>query len=228
MYNEYWTREKHIEYRKLKKSGYSSEMLIEHFGEDIYHSGICNKNGSTLPKIYSYENFLNEIKINPEKIYYSTIPQISMLYKNKTDYILTFNSDSISYIICLMYFEIMTAPTYNIIFTTNDQWTQYIINRNNFMKKGHITDVEFKILDNIIGKETELNNLFPILRKLSYILMDFYISNLKGHILSIGDTINPIKIKLYRNVIRNSFQNITEKEINVCNDKYYLYEISTS
>ena len=53
-YNERWTREKFIEYRKLKRNGYSHEMLKEHFGEDIYYSGLYNKNGTTLPLILKF------------------------------------------------------------------------------------------------------------------------------------------------------------------------------
>lgn len=43
-YNEKWTKEKFLKYRKLKKDGYTNEMLIKHFGEDIYHSGMYKKN----------------------------------------------------------------------------------------------------------------------------------------------------------------------------------------
>ena len=49
LYNEIWTREKFLEYRKLKREGYSHEMLKEHFGDDIYQSGLYNKNSSILP-----------------------------------------------------------------------------------------------------------------------------------------------------------------------------------
>jgi hypothetical protein len=67
-YNDRWTREKFIEYRKLKKEGYTDKMLREHFGEDIYYSGMYNKNGSSLPVILKFGNFINEIKITPENM----------------------------------------------------------------------------------------------------------------------------------------------------------------
>ena len=35
-----WTRDKFIEYRKLKREGWSDDMLINHFGEVIFESGI--------------------------------------------------------------------------------------------------------------------------------------------------------------------------------------------
>lgn len=223
-YNEKWTREKYLEYRKLKKSGYTEKMLVEHFGDDIYQ-GFFNRNGSNLPKIYLYKNFINEIKISPEKTHYDSLPQLSKFYKNKTDYILTFNSNNISYIIYLMYFKINDIGTYNIIFTTSDQWIEYIKKYNKFFENGKISEDEFKILDGIIGKETKFGNLFPVLKKLSFVLLDFYNSHLSGVILSIGETGNEIKIKLYRNIIENSFKNIKEKEIIDNNDgnKYYLY-----
>lgn len=40
MFNDNWTKEKFLEYRKLKKNGYTHKMLIEHFGEDIYYSNM--------------------------------------------------------------------------------------------------------------------------------------------------------------------------------------------
>jgi len=61
IYNERWTREKFLEYRKLKRSGYSHNMLKEHFGEDIYHSGLYNKNASIIPYDYFIKLFDNVI-----------------------------------------------------------------------------------------------------------------------------------------------------------------------
>lgn len=63
-YKDRWTREKFIEYRKLKRSGWNDRMLIEHFGEDIYHSGLYNRRSSILPWL----KFLTEI--TPEECSY--------------------------------------------------------------------------------------------------------------------------------------------------------------
>lgn len=51
-YNERWTREKFIEYKKLKRKGYTSEMLKEHFGEDIYYSGLFIKTTKLIKQKY--------------------------------------------------------------------------------------------------------------------------------------------------------------------------------
>ena len=94
-----------------------------------------------------------------------------------------------------------------------------------FLKSGKISDEEFKILDEIISEETKLNNLYQILKKISWILNDFSTKNIKKSILSIGETKNKIKIDLYRNIIRDSFSNIIESEEEIMGYKYYLYTI---
>ncbi len=64
-YNERWTREKFLEYRKLKRSVYTHEMLIEHFGDDIDYSGLYNRNAQKIPYWYivkCIENINNKEK----------------------------------------------------------------------------------------------------------------------------------------------------------------------
>jgi hypothetical protein len=152
------------------------------------------------------------------------MPRLSSFIKNKTDYIITFNSNDIPYIICFMFFPINDIITYNIVFTTDDQWREYNFKLRIFFQKGFPTDDEFDILDNIISKETNLNDLFPIFRKLSWILLDFYNKHLKNEFLSIGETKNKKKINFYRNIIKNSFVDISEDETMFNGNKYYIYK----
>lgn len=227
-YNDRWTKEKFIEYRKLKRSGYTNKMLKEYFGEDIYYSGMYNKNTHIIPYDYftqCFENKINEIKINPEQTNYDITPVPSSLDLRKMDYILTFVSDDISYTICLMYYKIHKDDTYNIIFTTTDQWNQYRQEFFNLSKKGNIDKKEWKLLNDIISRETGFNDLFPIFRKLSWILFNFYNKHIKDELLSIGDTENKKKINLYRNIIKDSFSDIIETETTFNENKYYLYKI---
>ena len=224
-YDERWTREKFLEYRKLKRCGYDDKMLIEHFGEDIYCSGMYNKNASVLPwELFKKIN--EEIKINPKKTRYDITPVPSNLSLSNMDYILTFISNDISYTICLMYYKIYDDDTYNVVFTTTEQWNEYRQEFFNLSKKGNIEKDEWELLNNIISKETNLNDLFPIFRKLSWILLDFYNNHLEGQLLSIGYTENEKKINFYRNIIKDSFLNIIEEEVLFNNDKYYIYKIS--
>jgi hypothetical protein len=226
-YNEKWDREKFINYRKLKRNGYTDKMLIEHFGEDIYYSGMYNKNAHVIPYEYFtkyFENKINEIKINPEKTIYDITPVPSNLHLSKMDYILTFVSEDVSYTICLMYYKIHNSDTYNIVFTTTDQWNEYRQEFFNISKKGNVTQEECELLNNIISRETNLNQIFPIFRKLSWVLLDFYTNYINGEILSIVDTENQKKINLYRDVIKNSFLDFSEMENIFNGNKYYLYQ----
>lgn len=125
-----------------------------------------------------------------------------------------------------MYYKINKDDTYNIIFTTTDQWNQYRQDFFNLSKKGSVDKNELELLNDIISRETGFNDLFPIFRKLSWILLDFYDKNTQEIILSIGDTENKKKINLYRNIIKESFTNITETETIFKGNKYYLYKIT--
>jgi hypothetical protein len=222
-----WNNDKKKELRNLKKLGYTDKMLIEHFGDEIYQSGLYNKVGSSLPSLLKFGEFINEISINPEICNYSFIKQPSKFIRNESDYIISFFSNDIPYIISLMYFPINDKITYNIVFTTRDQWNDYEYKLMQFLKIGKISEVEFEILDDIISKETKLNDLYPIFKKISWILNDFYNKNIENQILSIGETKNKTKIKLYRNIIKDSFKNIEESQEEIHGNNYYLYKIKT-
>ena len=127
-FNKNWTREKFLEYRKLKRDGYTQKMLIEHFGEDIYHSGIYNKKSTIMP----YLDFITEINITPEYTEYNLSEIKSDIYPNKFDYIIEFENKGIYYIISLFYYIIEDIQTYNIIFTTKKQWDNYKLKINQF------------------------------------------------------------------------------------------------
>jgi hypothetical protein len=221
-YNDIWTKEKYKEYRRLKRSGYSDKMLMEHFGDDIYHSGIYRKGASKFG-IIKYINFINEIKINPEQVDYRYQKQPSLFFINRSDYIISFYSNENPYIIALLYFPVGDIETYHIVFTTRDQWNDYEYNCKNFLKKGLPTEDEFELLDDIISKETKLNELYPLFRKISWIVKDFYNTELKNAIFSIGETKNVKKINFYRNIIKDSFKDMVEKICTYEDNKYYLY-----
>ena len=220
LYNEIWTREKFLEYRKLKREGYSHEMLKEHFGDDIYHSGLYNKNSSILPWL----EFLKEIIITPEFTSYNINKKYSDIYNNKIDYIVDFIDNGNIYIISLFYYEINNIETYNILLTTKKQWDDYINKLNTFKIKGHITDEERAELVNIVEKETGYNQLYSILKKVTYILSDLIKNKLNGYPISLGDTNNPVKINLYRNIIKSSFNDLIESEEIFNDNKYFIYK----
>lgn len=218
-----WTKDKFIEYRKLKREGWSDDMLINHFGEVIFESGIYNKKSSVMP----FLNFITEIKITPHNTDFNFIKKESDIYPNQYDYVLDFIDNGNKYVVILMYYIIDNIPTYNIILTTWEQWHDYTNELNRVRNKGYITDDERNNLINIIEKETGYNHIYSIMQKISYILFEFIKTEFKNNIiLSIGETKNPIKINLYRNIIKGSFPNLVELGERVINDdKYYLYRV---
>ncbi len=220
LYNDIWTREKFLEYRKLKRNGYSHEMLKEHFGDDIYHSGLYNKNSSILPWL----EFLKEIIVTPEYTSYNINKKYSDIHNNKFDYIIDFTDNDNIYIITLFYYEVNNIETYNILLTTKKQWDDYIDKLNTSKAKGFITDEERIELINIVEKETGYNQLYSILRKVSYILSDVIKNKLNGYPISLGDTNNPVKINLYRNIIKSSFSDLIESEEIFNDNKYFIYK----
>ena len=221
-YNERWTKDKFIEYRRLKRSGWIDKMLIEHFGEDIYQSGMYNRKSTIMPWL----EFITEITIAPEYTDYTFSKKLSDIYKGKFDYIIRFQNNGVDYIISLFYYIIDNVETYNVLLTTEEQWNEYEKKLNSIRYKGYITDDERNELVNIVEKETGLNHLYPVMKKISYILFDIFEKELDDSILSLGETKNMVKINLYRNIIKNSFSNIEEigEKLDDGN-KYYLYKI---
>jgi hypothetical protein len=149
----------------------------------------------------------------------------SYFYKNKNDYFAEFESNNVSYILVFMYYIINDKPTYNVIFTTKLQFDNYDNKFKNYIKKGNITEDELLELKKILEQQTNYNDILNIMKRLSFIIFDMYIKYMNGYILSIGDTDDKRKIKFYRNIIKDSFENITETEDFDNTDKYYLYKI---
>lgn len=222
-YNERWNKEKFIEYRKLKRSGYTDKMLIEHFGEDIYYSGMYNRKSTIMPWL----EFITEITIKPEYTDYTFSKKLSDIYKDKFDYVIKFKNNGVDYIISLFYYIIDGVETFNILLTTEIQWIEYEKKLNDIRHKDYITDEERNELVNIVEKETGLNHLYPVMKKISYILFDIFEKELDNGIISLGETKNMVKINLYRNIIKNSFSNIEEigQKFDDVGNKYYLYKI---
>lgn len=218
-----WDSEKYSEYRRLKGSGYTDKMLIEHFGEDIFHSGIYNRKSSMMPWL----EFLTEITITPEHTDYRLSKKSSDIYPNKFDYVIHFVNKGVDYIISLFYYVINNIETYNILLTTKNQWDDYEKKLDELRYKGHITDEERNELVDIVEKETGLNHLYPVMKKISYILFDLLERHLGGVIISLGETRKMVKINLYRNIIKNSFPNVSEigEGFDDVGNKYYLYRV---
>lgn len=223
VYNERWTKEKHQEYWNLKRKGYNNEMLKEHFGDDIYESGMYNRKPSVMPWLY----FITEIIVTPEYVDYNISKMASDIYNNKLDYIIKFEDNKVEYIIHLFYYIIDDLETYDILLTTKEQWIKYKRKLYEIRYKGYVTSEENIEMINIVEKETGFNRLYKIIKKISYILLDFS-KNESIKIFSIGETDNLVKINLYRNIIKSSFNNVEELGIKLDDSgkKHFIYKIS--
>lgn len=169
--------------------------------------------------IMSYKLY-EEIIINPEKTYYDIIKRKNVFFKDKIDYVLIFDVDDIEYVIFLMFFKINGIDTYHIIFTTREQYVMFRRLFDKFIQKGHIDKKEFKILQDVLEKETNNNHIIKIMKRISFILNDFYDFKIP---LSLKETDNEKKINLYRNIIKDSFTDLKEETINMDGVNYYLY-----
>ena len=215
-----WSKEKHKEYRKLKRSGYSDKELKEYFGDDIYESGLYNKKSNIL-RFLDYK--INEIKIEPGETEYTLKKQKSITFKDKSDIIIEFNVKDHDYILILFYIFSNGIESYEIVFTTKNQYDEYIKEYNNILSipGNHFSVDEQKLLSSIIEKETNYNEIIPLIKSISFILFDIHDSFNLFHVFSISETEKPMKIKLYRNIIKDSFANVDEEKI----DNTYYYKI---
>jgi hypothetical protein len=222
-YNERWTREKFVEYRRLKRNGFNDKQLIEHFGDDIWYSGLYNKKSSVL----GFLDYLNEIKIHPSITDYTFITVNSLFYPYKKDHYTIFKLKDIEYVVYFMYYLVdKKTPTYNIMFSTKKQFEIYYKKLKKILSKNKgVSDEEREYLKSIFEKKTNYFDIFPIVKSISYIIFDLYNKDIFNNILfSIGQTDNTVKINLYRNIIKDSFENIEEtKIVDSENNIYYLY-----
>lgn len=171
-------------------------------------------------------HLFKEMKINPVYVHYSMDRIESMYYSGEYDYNLTFEHDGIKYVIMMMYYPINDVITYHIVFTTLSQYDEYMTKFKQFRDNGLLNDDNYKILDEIISRLTNFNQMIPLFKKITYILNDFHKNNIPNEKLSLIHTSEyPTKIKFYRNIIKDSFDNITEQEISLHGTFYYIYSI---
>jgi hypothetical protein len=232
IFNEHWTKSDNDKLRQMVKEGKTFEEKLAFFGWDkMQHHP--NKKFSHVGSILTYEKYLNEIKINPHHVYYTIDYVKSQLNDKYYDYYLSFDVNDIKYLIILHYCFSNDIGSYNIFFTTEENY----INYNKYVKK--IDNSGIKILtreqqieiENIAERQTNLNDIIPIMKSISYILFRFYptIKDVGNLPYSLIDTNDPRKIKIYRNIITDSFDNVSEEIIkNEDGSNIYYYYIKNN
>ncbi len=149
-----------------------------------------------------YFTFRNEIKLSkvPVKFYWED--DKSIFYQGKLDYFLKFEDNGQKYVVMLLYVENFGKSSYEVIFTTKEQYDKY----NNLIKNNQLTkELEERIIK-IIENETGYNNFISVLDKLVYLLEKSKNMIIDLNILpySITETDNEKKIKIYRQIIEDN------------------------
>jgi len=227
-FNNYWTKEINKLYHDMIKEGKTMDEIKNHFGKDLlmhhpnkkFGDGYINK---------SFVNFIKEeIKVTPIDTYYKISRKNSSVDNNKKDYKISFIVNDNEYILFLYYFINDDKKSYEIFFTTKEQEDKKIEYLSK-ITKGELNEEEMDDIINIVEEETNRMDIMKLMKSLSYILFQSY-PNIKydnGDIpYSITESTKKNKMKLYRNIIENSFDNVIETE-DILKDgrKIFYYKI---
>jgi len=215
-FNNKWTKGVNNRYRQMIKEGYPMIYIREKLDHLMkYHpEGKFNSGGGIFP-FRKFWGILNEIKFNPNYIYFRFYEEESLWYKDKYDIICEFKINDIDYVLLLEYLVdnndfFDNEVVYNIFFSTKKQYERFIYNvkgLNNIKDKGDELD---KFRD-MVEKETNYGDIIKIFNAISYILLKI-INRLDNPIYMISNTDNPKKINFYIKSIEDSFK-----------DKYELF-----
>jgi hypothetical protein len=179
----------------------------------------------------NYEQFLNEVKIEPREIDYEYAMHNSIGFKGKRDFIIHFSIEDHKYVLIFYYYECNGRESYDILITTYEAYDVYTKKLNTILKKGQgISDDEYKELVDVVEKLTHFNEPNQVMNAVSYIIFKFidviHIFE-PGIELSITETNDPRKIRSDRGIIKLSFPNVVETEgLNTDGKKIYYYKIN--
>lgn len=204
-FNKNWTKEDNDKLRSLIKEGKNESYIRNHFGNDklFYHPYkkyyLSNKS-APIPifknKISDFTGFINEIKYEELKTDFVVDFEKSPQFKDQFNYLYKFQTNrGNKYVVDFIYLIDTIGPfpnkdIYNISFTIES-------NRN-------LDDyVEYE-------KQTLLDENHEIIKRLIFIFRDFDNRFGKGCVYLIGETSDKRKINWYRNLIKDTFDNIEE------------------
>ena len=231
-FNNYWTKEINKLYHDMIKEGKTMDEIKNHFGKDLlmHHPDKKFHVEGKLMILTGYGEYvkkLNEIKFTPGETEYLVDKKPSEMFDSGEDYFLSFNVNGIDYIIVLFYYIVKGVKSFNVFFTTKKQYDEYLKIKGD-IKYGDLTPDKFNELSEILERTTNYNDIIKIMKSISFILINFHtvLRYYNDIPYSICETDRKIKIKLYRNIIENSFDNIEETEDKMDNGmKIYYYYI---
>lgn len=199
-FNKNWTKKDNDLMREFIKENKSVDYIREHFGNDklFYHPSkkYYYSNKSCLPifkKIKNFDGYINEIQYSELETDFTYDFEKSKQFKDEFNYIYKFKTNSgTKYIVDFIYLKdnigiYKNKDLYNISFTTEE-------NRN-------LTDPDK------YEKITFLKEEHEIIKRLIYIINDFN-KRFGNNIYLIGETEDKRKIKWYKSIIEDNFDNV--------------------
>lgn len=211
-FNENWSKEDNDLLRKLIKENKSPDEIVAIIGFEKLEK---NPKKKYVGKFSEF--ILNEITSTPKKTLYTLKQDESTAFKGNLNYHAFFSTDSdVEYVLDLVYIKdklspYQNIPMFNISFTTKEQYD-------------YMDYVKYE-------RETNKNEHLELMSRLIYIIEDIniYLTSKYGEIVYIiGETPNPKKINMYRDIIKNSL-NYNElkgkSSINLGKDVYYYTKI---
>lgn len=204
-FNKNWTIDDNNKLRILIREGKSYDYIHDYFGNDklFYHPTkkyYQSNKSAVIPtfrtKINDFSGFINEIKYNELKTDFVVDFDKSEHFENEFNYNYIFNTNSGNkYVVDFIYLKDTIGPyknknVYNVSFTleSNRNMSNYIeYEKQTFLKENH-----------------------EIIKRIIYIFKDFNIRFGEKCIYLIGETEDERKINWYRQLIKDSFDDIKE------------------
>jgi len=219
-FNEHWTKEVNDKYRQMIKDHKSIEEIKDTIGDkmEFHPNGKFNKIG-----ILKYDRFkliLEEIKFNPNYVYFEWRYIQSPRYKYENDIIFFFKVNDIEYIMILeLFYDDLVGKHYNVFFTTKYQHDKYIKMTKDLISPDEY-ESKYKELQDVVEKETNYGDTIKIFNSLSYILLK-YSSQQETNLIFTIFSEDDRKINFYIKSIEDSFKDKCEIK-NMNGQKYFF------
>jgi hypothetical protein len=206
-FNKNWSKEDNDKLRSLIKENKSAEYIRDFFTNDklFYHPSkkyyLSNKS-APIPtfknKIEDFTGFINEIKYQELETDFQVDFEKSKQFTNDFNYYYKFQTNSGNrYIVDFIYLKDKIGPFPN----------QDIYNLSFTLEENHNL-LNYKDYEN----PSMLEEQHELIKRIIFIVKDFYNKFGNKCIFLIGETEDKRKIKWYRNLINDSFNNVIETE----------------
>lgn len=203
--NRNWTKQDNDKLREFIKEDKSPEFIRNYFTNDklfynpnkkFYHSGKSAVIPTFKNKIEGFEGFINEIKYQELQTDFIVDFEKSKFFEDEFNYIYKFQSNSGNrYVVDFIYLKDTIGP-----FPNNDIYNlSFTLERNRNLENHE--DYE---------KRTNLNETHEIIKRVIFIFKHFDKKFGNNCVYLIGETEDERKINWYRQLIKDSFDDVKE------------------